>query len=145
MASGFHNNIKTVTNISFVTSNLYFQKDNSSDKKGKSQMFPNQRSRCQAYTTLFWESNLEIYSKSKDVNVKIVSKGHAYVLSWLFHSKYVQFTIWVLLWANTATWLWKPRWVLIAWLCISNVNYLDLYCMLGSKQDFEILFSIMLL
>lgn len=33
----------------------------------------------QVYSRLFWARNLEIYSKSKNVHVKMVSKGHTYI------------------------------------------------------------------
>lgn len=46
-------------------------------KKKKVKCF--QRATCQIYSRLLWRRNLEIYSKSKNVNVKIVSKSHTYV------------------------------------------------------------------
>lgn len=74
MGSGFHNNMKEM----LQTLGFYiFKRMIILMKKEKVRCF--QRSTCQMYSRLFWGQNLEIDSKSKNIHVKIVSKGHTYV------------------------------------------------------------------
>lgn len=73
MGTAFHDNMKKLQILGFyIVKRMIIQL-----KKEKVRCF--QRSTCQTYSRLFWARNLEIYSKSKNVHVKIVSKAHAYI------------------------------------------------------------------